>query len=1097
PRINPFSIEGELPYSYYDANIILGNQTLDNAGFIDSDDDGYREAPDGSDFNVRIELAQGPYHPIVCGLAMAEGLQAMGIDAESTPTDFYEYLNRLRNHEDYDMVFIGKSWYDFNVDWLAHEYSSDAADKYDKNYPNFRNASYDAWCDQLLYSINYEEVYEAAQKMQEIFVYECPIVICYENILLSAYRTDRFEGFVNDVSSGVAGWWTNQKVQLKETLGGPIGGTFRWSNPLDVFTFNFMSSHSAYTMNVVQMLYDGLLRYDPQGNLVPWLAESYTIETHVDNPVVKEGNTRFTFEIVKKASWSDGTPLTAQDVAFSYNYYREGINNPYGDDLNEIYAAYAPTEYTFIIEFQNESYWYISKMTKPIIPKHIFVDIGLENWSNWDPSVGNSTFITSGPFYVSEYVPGEFVELTANEYYFKSPSWSDDDFVPSPAVLAEESYDRVMLSADGDIALSWTANDNPISTSLSSNDIVDGDHVVVNASYIPANALNITLEFQKGFYFEHTRPLVIPDPYYYPDEIADQSQYSWMTVSGIEEGDMVRIFVNFTNSESGFMAWWEGTDSTEWEADNNILEYNMYYNTEPEELEFIADRDGALTVACFDWDRQSGNWTLIVNTTEVISQTNDGNWITYDTYEFGENETYDIRVYGYNSSDVYFEENYISLTFNNFFAPHINLLSPVGGEVWTGIHNITWSTISRNRNHEFNHEVFISNDAGASYQLYAAGFDVRNTTWDTDIWQYTDQFMVKVRAIDREMVDETNSNSTLTAGSVIAIDTVAPYIVGMSVFYVDYTPSNITVSWLLLDIHPDWFSVYIDNELSLTGSWSYREEIKIVVYDLPLGGHNFTIHAADTYDNAATLTTIVIVSDELPPEFIGHSENLTYHIGSSGNILTWAPRAENPQSYVLSRNDVVIQNNEWNGSDVSVNVDGLGVGTYFYNLVVNDTKDLIAEQGIGVTVFEDTIYPLTDSPDDVSYFIGDVGNQIVWNTSDEYPILYEIHRNDTVIITGQWNDSLIFQSIDGLGLGTYEYTLKLVDIGGNSVTDTVMVSVVERPVPVDYTLTIVLLSVTVGSVAVIAILGSRILWTRYSGIPRGPGDVSKSESVGG
>ena len=33
PKVNPFSCEGLLPYTYYEANVILGNSMLDDAGF--------------------------------------------------------------------------------------------------------------------------------------------------------------------------------------------------------------------------------------------------------------------------------------------------------------------------------------------------------------------------------------------------------------------------------------------------------------------------------------------------------------------------------------------------------------------------------------------------------------------------------------------------------------------------------------------------------------------------------------------------------------------------------------------------------------------------------------------------------------------------------------------------------------------------------------------------------------------------------------------------------------------------------------------------------------------------------------------------------
>jgi peptide/nickel transport system substrate-binding protein len=245
------------------------------------------------------------------------------------------------------------------------------------------------------------------------------MIICYENFQLSAYRTDLFDGQKNDVSDGVPGWWTNYKVHLKADQGGPFGGDFRWSNPLDIDTFNFMVSSSAYTMNVLNMLYDSLMQQDWNGVDVLWLAEDYLAETSADNPDVPAGYTRFTFDMIQNATWTDGTPLTADDVAYSLNYFRDAPGNPYGVDLTDMTAAYAPTTYTLVVEFSTESFWHLHTVAyKPVIPKHKFINVGLDGWNTWNPNPPTEEMTTSGPFNVSDYVEGEFTEITYNPNYF-------------------------------------------------------------------------------------------------------------------------------------------------------------------------------------------------------------------------------------------------------------------------------------------------------------------------------------------------------------------------------------------------------------------------------------------------------------------------------------------------------------------------------------------------------------------------------------------------------------------------------------------------------------------------------------------------------
>jgi peptide/nickel transport system substrate-binding protein len=243
--------------------------------------------------------------------------------------------------------------------------------------------------------------------------------------VLSAYRTDRFEGMINTATDGVPSWWTNYKVHLKDSLGGPFGGTYRWSNSLDIDTFNFMASTSAYAQNVNNMLWDSLIVVGPDGLDVNWLAESYYAETHADNPAVPAGHTRFTFNMVQNATWTDGTQLTAEDVAFTLNFFKEAPGNQYGSDLTDMTAAYATTTYQVIVEFATESFWHLHTVGyKPILPKHVFQEIGAANWNLWNPDPPTTPMVTSGPFNVSEYVAGEFVELTYNPNYFFGPDRS-------------------------------------------------------------------------------------------------------------------------------------------------------------------------------------------------------------------------------------------------------------------------------------------------------------------------------------------------------------------------------------------------------------------------------------------------------------------------------------------------------------------------------------------------------------------------------------------------------------------------------------------------------------------------------------------------
>ncbi len=443
PALNPFSIEGQLPYSYYDNDLIEGNALLDNAGFEDLDYDGFREAPDGSNFSVWVQADNSSRIDVAVGQFVVDALHDLQVDATLNMSSDLDYILRSGGIRllDYDMYVYQRAFDDYDVDWLAYEFWSENADNLYLNHPSFRNETYDSWRNLLLNATVAWDFRAAAHELQKIVAYECPIIPVFENILFHAYRTDRYEGHVNDIVTGVPGWWTNYKIHLRADAGGPWGGTFRRSIPHGISSFNFMVTSDPYAMNMFKLLYDSLLKLDANGLDMMWLAESFLAETHADNFAVPEGHTRFTFNLIQNATWTDGTPLTAEDAAYTMNYYHDAPGNPYGYDLTNMTLAYAETTYTLIVEFSSESYWHLYNIAyKPIIPKHVFEEVGVNDWNLWNPEPPGEMMVTSGPFNISDYQEGEFIELTFNPSYFYTWSpcppyvttpTSTTDFAPS------------------------------------------------------------------------------------------------------------------------------------------------------------------------------------------------------------------------------------------------------------------------------------------------------------------------------------------------------------------------------------------------------------------------------------------------------------------------------------------------------------------------------------------------------------------------------------------------------------------------------------------------------------------------------------------
>jgi len=435
PYANGWCVEEDFEWHYYTNQADIGNQILDNAGFIINASSGYRLAPDGSPFEVLITYAD--YSELAGGVAQigADALQALHVNATPNPAEFNEYISILDAHGDFDMAFYSRNFYSNDVDWLAYDYWSEYSVVPYQNPTNFVNATYDSWRDQLLYGTSYEEVYEAAAEMQKILHYNVPVLVAYQNTYIQAYRNDALTGHVQDLSRYISGPWTMRKIHR---LDGTMGGIVFVGIGEEQESFNVFVARNPTIRSIFDELYPSLFKYGP--DMVPHtdLARQMFIDTHDDNPSISEGHTRFTIDLIENATWSDGTPLTAEDVANSFTYIVESgaYGNPQAVECIDLVAAYAPLPYRVVLEYNTESYWHFSNFAFDyIFPRHIFHDvdgeIGYEEWNTWNPVIDpEHHHVTSGPFILTEYNPGEYI-LAANEDFRYYPTGPPPDHTAS------------------------------------------------------------------------------------------------------------------------------------------------------------------------------------------------------------------------------------------------------------------------------------------------------------------------------------------------------------------------------------------------------------------------------------------------------------------------------------------------------------------------------------------------------------------------------------------------------------------------------------------------------------------------------------------
>ncbi|MHA1577975.1 MAG: hypothetical protein ACTSU3_11500, partial [Candidatus Thorarchaeota archaeon] len=286
------------------------------------------------------------------------------------------------------------------------------------------------------------------------------------------------------------------------------------------------------------------------------------------------------------------------------------------------------------------------------------------------------------------------------------------------------------------------------------------------------------------------------------------------------------------------------------------------------------------------------------------------------------------------------------------------------------------------------------------------------------------------------------------------------------------------ISWNATTENPKNFTISRDGETFDSGSWDgdllevnlghlYTENL---THTLPI---TFTFEClVFNFDNETISDSVdvTVIADELAP-IISAPDDFFYEVGSFDHEITWNITETNPDIYNITRysnetssNATEIEFDDWDGSNITLNVDGLNASHwYLFTLFVNDTIGLNSTSSVNITVYEDLSAPTITSPDDISYEFGNDGNEIIWTIYDSNPANYSlevlIQFNDTAygnltaihevpsnITEHDWDlvnsdgDNITFV-VDDIYLGNYSFTLTIFDLFGFNATDTVNVTI--------------------------------------------------------
>lgn len=214
---------------------------------------------------------------------------------------------------------------------------------------------------------------------------------------------------------------TETAVKTYNPVIGHYGGTRVISSMSLPKTFNAALAAETSSTDVIGQMYLGLVTTNAiTTKIEPSLAESWDIS---------DDKLTYTFHLRKGLKWSDGKPLTADDVVFTYNEIinNEKIPNNYRDGLliEDAFPTVEKVDDTTVkISTPKPFVPFLRGLSDPIMPKHIFegttqeVDGKIPFNSMWGLNSDVSKIVVNGPWKIKNYVSGQRVILEPNPHYY-------------------------------------------------------------------------------------------------------------------------------------------------------------------------------------------------------------------------------------------------------------------------------------------------------------------------------------------------------------------------------------------------------------------------------------------------------------------------------------------------------------------------------------------------------------------------------------------------------------------------------------------------------------------------------------------------------
>ncbi len=217
---------------------------------------------------------------------------------------------------------------------------------------------------------------------------------------------------------------------LKEKPG--YGDAIITASIADARTLNPILASDSASSEVCGMIFNGLVKYDKDINLVGDLAFSWEVQ---------EEGLVIIFHLRDNVSWHDGHPFKAADVEFTYRTLIDpNVKTPYSGDFERVKSFEVLDDYTVKVTYKEPFSPGLSSWGMSILPKHLLEKEDINTTAFQRKPVG------TGPYKFKSWKTQEKIELESNRGYFEKRPYIDRAIY---RVIPDESTIFLELQAQG------------------------------------------------------------------------------------------------------------------------------------------------------------------------------------------------------------------------------------------------------------------------------------------------------------------------------------------------------------------------------------------------------------------------------------------------------------------------------------------------------------------------------------------------------------------------------------------------------------------------------------------------------------------------